>query len=73
LIVRSYFVGACTGGQAAFSLEDAIDVAGALADTGRSDQAHRRAGRRGDETPLKVDRGQLVPSRKRNEQIAMNH
>ena len=55
-----------------FALEDAIDVAGRpteLADHIRpvGDQATL-----GDGEAIGVDRGQLIPGRKRNNQIAMN-
>ena len=74
LITSSYLVDACTGRSAGFSpFEDAIDVAGrtpVLVDYVRpiGDQAAA-----GDEVPFEVDSGQLVPGRKRDDQIAMKH
>ena len=74
LITSSYLVGACTGRSAGLlALEDAIDVAGrapVLVDEIRpiGDQAAA-----GDEEAVEVDRGQFVPGRQRDDQIAMNH
>src|SRR5262245_7926135 len=73
LITNSYFVGACTGRSAGFlALQDAVDVAGSapiLVDHFRpvSDQAAL-----GGHIAEGIDRGQLVPSCQRDDQLAMN-
>ena len=47
------------------ALEDAVDIAGRAADTGRRDRPIGDQAAGGDEVAFGVDRGQLVPGRQR--------
>ena len=71
LITSSYLVGACTGRSAGFSPFRIGRHSRPRAGIGRPDRAPRKSGRRRRRNSGRVDRGQFVPGRQRDDQIAM--
>src|SRR5262245_6064209 len=74
LMTSSYLLGACTGKSAGFSpfRMRSIDIAGRSSELVDEIRSMRDQAASGGEEAFVVDRGQLVPRREGDDQIAMN-